>query len=260
MAVETGTIEKVKVSAPKPATQSGGAGSGKASAKSNWVDEPIKENEELSGIDRVLDKRTKNGPLLTMDKLFTTDANGQQSPISFSKEIFYKVTLFGDSKDDAVQFEVSPEITESRQIILNEIADIMQPGSFNIWMGSPNRTFSLEAKFVSRTQLEAEQNFRYLQLLKSWTLPPDGTPDTDVVINGPKALRLIGYGEHFKFIPVVLQSINHSYPTDVDYISCSRGPMPIIMSVSLSLKEIRDFNELQRFKIKDFREGKLVGW
>lgn len=68
-------------------------------------------------------------------------------------------------------------------------------------------------------------------------------------------------------IPTVIESLTITYPNDVDYIPCqSNGandpyggtPFPIIMNLSLSLSEIHSPREFEKFKLEDFKTGRML--
>ena len=68
---------------------------------------------------------------------------------------------------------------------------------------------------------------------------------------------------HLKKIPVVIESLNINYPSEVDYIpteGVSPTPMPTIMTVDISLIEAHSPNELERFNLQQFKRGELPGF
>lgn len=69
---------------------------------------------------------------------------------------------------NSVVFFVTPEISEARTVSYAEISDVRLPASILIWMGTPSRNFSINAKFLARSTAEANVAFRNLNLLKSW--------------------------------------------------------------------------------------------
>lgn len=187
-----------------------------------------------------------------------------------------------------VEFKVTPDVTESKSVSYIPITDIRSAGSIHIFIGSPGRTFGINAKFVSRTQEEAKENFQMLHLLKGWTVPEKGydarggngsTIDSDT----PRIVNLYGYGQQLKGIPTVLTSLGVTYPSDVDYITFSDNTsnsnnntsettrsfsIPIIMNVDIQLQEVRSADELTgdtsksptAFDIKKYKNGELPGW
>lgn len=68
----------------------------------------------------------------------------------------------------SVVFFISPELTEGRNVTWAEVSDLRLPASILIYMGSPSRNFSINAKFLARSQAEADVAFRNMNLLKSW--------------------------------------------------------------------------------------------
>ena len=70
-----------------------------------------------------------------------------------------------------VIFDVTPDISVSRSTEYTQLNPIHLPGTIFVYKNTGHRTFTLTAKFVSRTPQEAENNLRYRQLLQSWQLP-----------------------------------------------------------------------------------------
>lgn len=160
-----------------------------------------------------------------------------------------------------VILDVTPEFSESGSVSYAEIADIRQAASILIYMGSPGRSFSINAKFVSRTPEEAGENYRMLQLLKSWRTP-DKQFATALDSATPRVVRLYAYGNNIKGIPTVMKSINIDFPVDCDYISTAdnMAKMPIIFSVSMQFQETRNAKELEQFDIEKYKTGQLQWW
>lgn len=159
-----------------------------------------------------------------------------------------------------VVFFVQPNISESGTAQYTEIGDIRQPASLLIYMGSPSRTFSIDATFVSRTQAEAEQNLRYVNILRSWRMPEGTSGDGELAVKSPSRLFLWGLNNQFKGISVRMTDLNITLNDETDYITTPKGAVPIVWNVSITLKEARSMRELEQFSIQQFREGELFGW
>jgi len=169
-----------------------------------------------------------------------------------------------DSSLSVVVFEATPDMTESGGTVLIDIGDIRAAASIVIYMGSPSRTFTLNAKFVSRTAAEAATNQNYINILKAWREPTiqagGGIGQAE-----PETLRLFAYGDVLKGIPCMVNNISIEYPSDVDYIQTTTAAkanvwVPIIQNVSLSLKEVRSWNDLKTFDYEQFKQGTLDQW
>jgi hypothetical protein len=179
--------------------------------------------------------------------------------------------------EDLVVFRATPEISENRAVNFSEISDIRHPGGLLIYIGTQPRSFDISAKFISRTVEEATESYKFTHLLKSWTMPikKDGEgwdSGTGGYKNTPEVINLFGYDKgdkgQFKGIPVVITSLNISFPPDVNYIEDENGVfIPIIQSVSIALKEARKYSELRGrddggvgFKMQDYKNGELDTW
>lgn len=70
-----------------------------------------------------------------------------------------------------------------------------------------------------------------------------------------------GIAQHIDRVPVVIQQLNIPYPADVDYIPTSTGvPMPIIMTVDITLVETHSPREYEHFSLDHFKRGLLPGF
>lgn len=68
---------------------------------------------------------------------------------------------------------------------------------------------------------------------------------------------------HLKKVPVVIESLNINYPSDVDYIPTEGEdptPMPTVMNVDISLIESQSPSSLERFDLQKFKRGELGGF
>jgi hypothetical protein len=162
---------------------------------------------------------------------------------------------------DQITFKLTPEISESKQVIYGEIGDIRQAASILIYGGSPSRKWSFTAKFLSRTMEEANTTWKSVQMLRAWT-----NPDTNYAYGydtgTPNVVKLYGYGRTWQGIPVVLTSLNVDYPTDIDYIPTEYGTnVPVIQSVTFQLTEARTVTDLlDKFDLEKFKRGVLPSW
>lgn len=203
------------------------------------------------------------------ERLWTNSVNAENAGLPEGK--YNKIRLVStavasgnttNTGTEQVAFNLSPEISESKQVIYAEIGDIRQAASILIYGGSPSRKWSINAKFLSRTTEEADATWYSVQLMRSWT-NPDSNYKYGIDSGTPRVLRLYGYGRTWKGIPVVLTSINIDYPTDIDYIQTSFGSnVPIIHSVSLQLTEARKPDDLlnDSFNLEKFKLGVLPEW
>lgn len=168
-----------------------------------------------------------------------------------------------------IEFDATPEITESGSAMYAEASDIRAPSSILWYQGSPSRTFSISAKLIARTVSEASRVADQIHVLKSWRMP-----ETEVggvaLMTPPTLLYLQGYGNMFKDIPVVMTDLSFDLPSEHDYIRASNGnDVPIITQVSITLREAHavDLDGIanlgsgfKQFNILDYRLGRLKGW
>lgn len=179
-----------------------------------------------------------------------------------------RIRLFGKNSSGStgsVRFDITPQVTEQGSSIVNEISEIRAPASILIWLGSPARTFTINAKLLSRTAEEAEKSFRDKNLLNSWRFPESGKADVALGRDSyPSTVNLWGYNGMFRGIPTLVTSISFEWPDDVDYVRSTSGvSMPILMGVSITLKEAQAIESVKfknDFDISQFRAGTLRRW
>lgn len=209
----------------------------------------------------------------------------------------YKVRLIAVRKfpEEYVIFEVTPSFSESRTIEYASVSPVHMPGSIQVYKKTNSRTFSLTAHFVSRTVKQATDNIEYLQRLRGWSMPYFGArsaydgdtqplDSTEAAISQatsegsmlgapPDVLYLYAYSSsqgsgadrsdgrvNIKKLPVVMTSLNITYPEDVDYlpVSVSSEPFPTKMDVTIELVETHSPNAYENFSLSMFKQGKLV--
>lgn len=209
---------------------------------------------------------------------------------------FGEVTPLNIQRTFAAQ--ATPMVSESQAVNYKQFDPVHAPGSILSYVNTPSRTFTMtDVKLISRTPQEADNTIRRINLLRSWTKPvfgrytvPKTGPDnkvtyqsqttldsadpnaayylsnTDVLGAPPKVLEFTAYSSNDRSrygningIPVVITNLNISYPNDVDYIPSSSGtPVPIMMSVDISLTETHAPIEYANFSIADYRDGKML--
>lgn len=116
-----------------------------------------------------------------------------------------------------IEFDNTPDISESGSASYYEIGEIRGPGSVLMYMGSPSRTFSISAKLIARTSDEAYRVDRQIHMLKSWRMPESYLGG--IASGTPTILYLQGYGKMFKDIPVVLTDLSIEFSSEYDYIA-----------------------------------------
>lgn len=169
-----------------------------------------------------------------------------------------------------IEFDVMPDITESGSAMYAEASDIRAPSSILWYQGSPSRTFSLNAKLVARTPLEAARVSDQIHILKSWRMP-EVEQGGVALMTPPTLLYLQGYGAMFKDIPVVMTELTIELSSEHDYIyaESTTNAVPIITGVSMSLREAHAVDlegikalgsGFKQFNILDYRLGRLQGW
>lgn len=90
----------------------------------------------------------------------------------------YKVYLISALDPDSIFiFNAQPSIQVSEEAAYSSYSPLHAPGEILSFKNNPARTFSIsEFKLISRTPYEAQENLRYLHMLRGWTKPYFGQP------------------------------------------------------------------------------------
>lgn len=203
----------------------------------------------------------------------------------------YKVKLVHRVSNTTVEFEAAPEISESGTVNYRSVDPVHGPGGITVYTNTASRTFNLGGvKLFCRTQAEATRNFNKLQIIKSWRYPTFGATLEDDALFGrqtlgtpPAVLELSAYcipnGQSgsganglIHRVPVVITSLNITYPTDTDYIPTGEVeeaalrhipagiPVPIVQTIDIALLESHTPNQYASFSLTDLKRGKMIGF
>lgn len=203
----------------------------------------------------------------------------------------YKVKLVHPGSNVPVIFDAAPDISESGSVTYRTIDPLHSPGGIQVYTNTGSRTFSLSGiKLFSRNQVEATYNYNRLLMLKAWRYPNFGkTPAQDELYGQqqlgqpPAVLEFSAYAHPVSNgtmanglihrVPVVITSLNISYPTDCDYIPTvavendlsvahipTGIPFPTIMPIEITLMEDHSPSQYSNFSLSDFKRGKMVGF
>ncbi len=166
----------------------------------------------------------------------------------------FKVKLRSQVTNTVIAFDVTPEITETRNVNYKTLEPVHMPGGIHVYGNTSSRIFNVNnIRLVSRTREEASKNLYRLNVMRSWAMPYFGTKNTSLVGAPPDVLALTAYASgrqdlansqsriassddeggnpadaraslkraratNIHNIPVVLQQISIPYPSDTDYI------------------------------------------
>lgn len=82
-------------------------------------------------------------------------------------------------RERSVTFQVTPDVTENRNVTYKTLDPLHMPGQILVYGGTSSRTFQLSnIRLISRTTKEATDNMRTLHMLRSWTMPYFGNSST----------------------------------------------------------------------------------
>ena len=180
-----------------------------------------------------------------------------------------KVTIYQEPQKDLVKpvvFDAMPTITESQNAEYEAFTPLHHPGQILKYKTTGGRSWSISARLISRTVEEATRNLEIINTIRSWLMPYYGQKTAeeykDLLGAPPPILTLSAYGKRMIGpVKCVLESFDWSWPNDVDYIYAEvdgeKKPFPVILSVSLNLKESWSPAEFSGFSLQTYRKGDL---
>lgn len=183
----------------------------------------------------------------------------------------FKVTItqepnVSDVIGPKVVFKVMPTITESGGATYEAFTPLQHPGEILKYRGSSARSWSIEAILISRNIFEASDNLSMINTIRAWRMPFYGSgtvdnPNLSKYLGAPPPiLTLTAYGDNMIGpVKCVLENYSMPWPNDVDYIQTDTGyPFPVIMRISLSLKESWSPAEYSGFDLLAYKNGDMV--
>lgn len=170
----------------------------------------------------------------------------------------------GPNAPDRVIFEAQPTLKEDRSASYDtQMTPVHHPGDIYKYKGTSARSWGLDAKLISRTTEEASKNVAYLNLIRSWVMPfhGEGTSKSYNAELGapPPIITMSAYGPLIVGpVPCIVESYSINWPNNIDYVTDNKGNMiPVIIDVSMSLKESYSPAEYSGFDLKHYRRGEL---
>lgn len=162
-------------------------------------------------------------------------------------------------------FDVMPTISESHQATYDSLQLLHHPGDILKYKSTSSRSWTITAKFASRTVEEATNHLEKINLIRSWVMPfyGEGTandPLTKKYLGAPPPiLTLQAYGPGIIGpVKCVLESFDWRWPDDVDYIpTYSNQPFPVLIDLTLNLKETFSPAEYSGFDLMSYRNGDM---
>jgi hypothetical protein len=170
-----------------------------------------------------------------------------------------------------VEFDVTPEVTETRGIDYEALSISQMPGEFQKYKGTKSTQWQISATFTCRTRDEAHRNLRYLNTLRGWSMPYFGEKQRiQFAASGklgapPPVLQFSGWRGLVGTVPVVITSLSWVWPKDVDWIPTNEVdkngqlvPFPTVMQVNIVMVESFSAQQFNGFDLVAFRLGHMV--
>lgn len=188
----------------------------------------------------------------------------------------FKLRLQGTISGEIVTFNSMPVIYENNAASYETLSPAHMVGDFHVYSKSPSRSFEIsDLKIVSRNQQEARDNLVRILKLRSWTKSYFGdtsgkfSPELMNWLGSPPEVLKFSCLGYFNKIPVVLDSMNFTFPNDCDYIpTASNGendalggiPFPLLTTLSFKLLEQHSAAEYEQFNLASYRSGTLTSF
>lgn len=167
-----------------------------------------------------------------------------------------------------VVFDAMPTIDESRAVQYESFTPLHHPGEILKYRTTAARSWNISAKLISRNVEEATKNLAMVNAIRTWAMPyyGEGTKASDPTLLGapPPILTLQAYGKNMIGpVKCVMENYSWTWPNDVDFLPAvdqgtgENRPFPVILNVSISLKEAWSPAEYSGFSIRDYQFGDM---
>jgi hypothetical protein len=168
-----------------------------------------------------------------------------------------------------------PEVSEVRTVEYEALTAPQMPGEFQKYKGTKSTQWNITATLACRTREEAARNYIYVNTLRGWSESYFGDKQRIQFSDGggrgklgapPPVLQFAGWRSLVGTVPVVLTSLNWSWPHDCDWIPSGildpatqqEIPFPTVMQVQISLVESYSPQQMNNFDLVAFRNGRMV--
>lgn len=184
-----------------------------------------------------------------------------------------KVRLTSQQFNESLIFDVMPSISENRTATYEEFTPLHHPGDILKYRSTSARSWTITTKLISRNVEEATKNLNSINLIRSWVMPFYGLgterdKTTSQFLGGPPPiLTLSAYGK--KMIgPVscILETYGWEFPNNVDYLPAypdgpegAPSPFPVVLNITLNLKESISPAEFSGFDLVKYKNGDMPG-
>lgn len=176
-----------------------------------------------------------------------------------------------------VEFDIMPEITETRNAEYEALQPPQLPGEFQKYKGTKSTAWTITGMFTCRTSEEASRNYIYLNNLRGWVMPYFGENQRlQYGGNGgeargklgapPPVLDFSGWRGLVGKVPVVITNLSWNWPNDCDWIPTNFQddqnqqaiPFPVVMRVTINIVESFSAEQFNGFDLESFRNGRMV--
>ncbi len=214
--------------------------------------------------------RGSNTPLAEIQDVAPNDVAPDANSIGPTQDFKVRLVAYpklGGAAGDEVIFDVMPSVSESHTAQYDTVDVVHHPGAILKYKNTSAREWAITADLVSRTVLEATENLRRINLIRSWVMPfygvGTGNEFPEQLGAPPQILKFFGFGP--KMIgeaSVVLTSFNWAFEPEIDYIFAgdtpeTRTPFPVHLRVQLQLSETWAPSQFTQFNLRDYREGNM---
>lgn len=260
------------------------------------VSDPVKQAEALlkmkqSGVTPEFDSLTRRLDIIksnnsmvvadSMTKKQLAEVAEAPSPSAYASDVsagsddqtqYFKVKIWQDppldetgGMGDQVTFDVMPTISESRQATYDTFTPLHHPGEILKFKSTSARSWTVTAKLTARNSEEASKNLIIVNTIRSWVMPFYGkgtmnAGETSKYLGAPPPiLTLQAYGEQMIGpVKCIMEMYDWRWPNDVDYIKTNTGvPFPVVLDLTLTLKESWSPAEYSGFDLIKYRNGRL---
>jgi hypothetical protein len=196
-------------------------------------------------------------------KLQPNSKNDWRVRITCDWTSFGSNALFAElAKTNGVVWPYLPNITVSTKANYTQVDTIHNNYPFFAYKNSQVDEINITGDFTCETETDAAYWIAATTFFKTATKMFFGASSN--AGNPPIICRLNGYGSSiFNEVPVIVKSFSVDLKDDVNYIRCNTFGtntwVPVVSSISVTVSPIYNRENLRKFKLQDYAQGKMTG-
>lgn len=162
------------------------------------------------------------------------------------------------SRTGGLGWPYRPSIEVTRSVNYETGTPVHSMQDFRSFRNNSSANITVSGQFSAQTIEEGQYVLAALHFLRVASLMSFGRGGSVPAGMPPPVLNLSAYGpNNINNVPVILDSIIHSYPPDVDYISVNGNDVPTLCTITAAMTVMLAPEQLRNFSLDAFAAGNM---